>query len=152
MADAASADAPSSRLAPKIAAQKRRDIERMCELNARVRLCKGAYKEPPEVAHQSMDVIREHFIEYMQRLLTGARYPGIATHDDRLINATNTTLDPQLYVAGGALSIAELFNASRKYTAFGVGTLGLLGPGGNATIEFTCTERGAPASLTNTVW
>ena len=66
----------------------RQDVERMCELNARVRLCKGAYKEPPEIAHQSMDVIREHFVAYMKMLIPNARYPGIATHDDRLIDAT----------------------------------------------------------------
>lgn len=66
----------------------RADIERMCELKARVRLCKGAYKEPPEKAHQSMDVIRERFVEYMKLLLKHARYPGIATHDDLLIDAT----------------------------------------------------------------
>ena len=64
------------------------DIERMCELNASVRLCKGAYKEPPEIAYQSMDTIRERFITYMKRLLQDARYPGIATHDDLLIHAT----------------------------------------------------------------
>ncbi|NBC19069.1 MAG: proline dehydrogenase [Bacteroidetes bacterium] len=66
----------------------RRDIERMCELNASVRLCKGAYKEPPEIAYQNMDVIRERFIEYMELLLQHAHYPGIATHDDLLIDAT----------------------------------------------------------------
>ncbi len=66
----------------------REDVQRMCELNARVRLCKGAYKEPPSVAHQSMDTIREHFVEYMKMLLSNARYPGIATHDDLLIQAT----------------------------------------------------------------
>lgn len=66
----------------------REDIHRMCELNARVRLCKGAYKEPPSVAHQSMETIRERFVEYMQLLLSNARYPGIATHDDLLIQAT----------------------------------------------------------------
>lgn len=65
-----------------------RDVARMCELGARVRICKGAYKEPPAVAHQSMDTIRAHYIDYMQRLITEARYPGIATHDDQLIQAT----------------------------------------------------------------
>ncbi|HEX9659074.1 MAG TPA: proline dehydrogenase family protein [Rhodothermales bacterium] len=64
------------------------DVARMCELNARVRLCKGAYKEPPGVAYQQMPVIRERFIEHMQRLIEHARYPGIATHDDILIDAT----------------------------------------------------------------
>ena len=64
------------------------DIERMCDLGARVRLCKGAYKEPSHLAHQRMSVIRAHYIEYMKALLTRGNYPGIATHDDRLINAT----------------------------------------------------------------
>ncbi|HEY5564361.1 MAG TPA: proline dehydrogenase family protein [Rhodothermia bacterium] len=64
------------------------DVARMCELKARVRLCKGAYKEPPGIAYQDMPVIRERFIEYMQRLIDRARYPGIATHDDILIDAT----------------------------------------------------------------
>ena len=67
-----------------------RDIDRMCELNARVRLCKGAYQEPPDIAHQDMDRIRSRFIDYMERLLSRARYPGIATHDDRIIEATKT--------------------------------------------------------------
>ena len=65
-----------------------RDIDRMCDLNARVRICKGAYKEPPSIAYQRMDDIRGRFIAYMQQLLTHARYPAIATHDDLLIDAT----------------------------------------------------------------
>ncbi len=65
-----------------------RDVERMCELNARVRLCKGAYKEPASIAHQSMDEIRARFIDYMKLLIAEGRYPAIATHDDRLISAT----------------------------------------------------------------
>ena len=64
-----------------------KDVERMCDLNARVRICKGAYKEPPGLAHQSMDVIRERFLEYAKKLITDSRYPGIATHDDSLIDA-----------------------------------------------------------------
>ncbi len=64
------------------------DIARMCERKARVRLCKGAYKEPPDIAYQDMATIRARFIEYMQQLLLNGRYPGIATHDDVLIEAT----------------------------------------------------------------
>lgn len=64
------------------------DVARMCELGASVRLCKGAYKEPPSIAYQDMDEIRARFVDYMQRLIEEARYPGIATHDDRLIEAT----------------------------------------------------------------
>ena len=67
-----------------------RDVEHMCELNARVRLCKGAYKEPPDVAYQDMEVIRAQFTDYAKQLLTSARLPGIATHDDRLIEAAKS--------------------------------------------------------------
>ena len=67
-----------------------RDIERMCELGASVRLCKGAYGEPPAVAYQNMDVIRARFLDYMERLLQHTDYSGIATHDDQLIDATKT--------------------------------------------------------------
>ncbi len=66
------------------------DVARMCELNARVRLCKGAYKEPPEIAYQAMPEIRTNYKQLMQKLITEARYPGIATHDDELIEATKT--------------------------------------------------------------
>ena len=65
-----------------------RDVERMCELGASVRLCKGAYGEPPEIAYQDMDVIRARFIHYMKRLIADGGYAGIATHDDQIIRAT----------------------------------------------------------------
>jgi len=64
------------------------DIDRMCELGASVRLCKGAYAEPEAIAYQDMDVIRARFADYMERLLDHTDYSGIATHDDRLIRAT----------------------------------------------------------------
>jgi proline dehydrogenase len=64
------------------------DVDRMCELGASVRLCKGAYAEPETIAYQDMDVIRARFTDYMQRLLDHGDYSGIATHDDQLIRAT----------------------------------------------------------------
>jgi proline dehydrogenase len=67
-----------------------RDVERMIELQARVRLCKGAYKEPPDVAFQDMGKIRAQFTAQMQRLITDGRYPAVATHDDTLIDSTRT--------------------------------------------------------------
>lgn len=65
-----------------------RDVERMCELQARVRLCKGAYNEPAHLAWHHMPTIRKHFVAHMQTLLQNGRYPAIATHDDSLIEAT----------------------------------------------------------------
>ena len=64
------------------------DIARMCELQARVRLCKGAYSEPASLAWQDMPTIRERYLEYMEMLISKGRFPAIATHDDILINAT----------------------------------------------------------------
>lgn len=64
------------------------DVERMCELGASVRLCKGAYKEPPALAYQDMKTIRAHYINHAKRLISEAGYPGIATHDDQIIDAT----------------------------------------------------------------
>jgi len=68
----------------------REDVERMCTLGARVRLCKGAYKEPAAVAFQHMPEIRERYLEYMELLLTRGHFPAIATHDDQLLDATKS--------------------------------------------------------------
>lgn len=64
------------------------DVARMNELGARVRLCKGAYAEPPEVAFQEREQVDRSFVELMQMLLSGGNYPAIATHDERMIDAT----------------------------------------------------------------
>ena len=66
------------------------DIERVCALGARVRLCKGAYKEPAKLAYQDMPTIREQFLEHMDTLITKGKFPAIATHDDILIDATRS--------------------------------------------------------------
>ncbi len=66
----------------------REDIEELVRHNADVRICKGAYKEPPERACQNMADIRAVFKEYTARLLTTTSCTRIATHDDMLINWT----------------------------------------------------------------
>jgi proline dehydrogenase len=63
------------------------DVQRMCDLGASVRLCKGAYKEPASIAFQNMKTIREKYVEEMDVLLSKGRKPAIATHDDILIAA-----------------------------------------------------------------
>ncbi|HEY1977830.1 MAG TPA: proline dehydrogenase family protein [Candidatus Baltobacteraceae bacterium] len=63
------------------------DVERVIALGARVRLCKGAYNEPPELAYKKMPEIRENYLRLAKELLTRGNYPGIATHDRRLIEA-----------------------------------------------------------------
>ena len=61
------------------------DALRMNELGARVRLCKGAYAEPPEVAFQEKAKVDLNFVDVAKVLLTHGNYPALATHDDRII-------------------------------------------------------------------
>jgi len=62
------------------------DAKRMNELGVRVRLCKGAYAEPPEVAFQEKEKVDQNFIDVSKVLLTDGNYPALATHDDALID------------------------------------------------------------------
>jgi proline dehydrogenase len=64
------------------------DIRKLIELGARVRLCKGAYKEPPSLAVQTMAAVRQNFITLASLLLSQGNHLAIATHDDVLISWT----------------------------------------------------------------
>ncbi len=64
------------------------DVARMNELGARVRLCKGAYDEPASVAFRDRALVDKSYVELMRMLLSGGNFPGIATHDPRMIDAT----------------------------------------------------------------
>jgi len=61
------------------------DIEDMIALRARVRLCKGAYLEPPSVAFPGKADVDRSYVKLMQRLLAAGNYPGLATHDQAII-------------------------------------------------------------------
>ncbi len=62
------------------------DVEELNKGQIRVRLCKGAYDEPLEVAFKGRDEVDESYKRLMEQLLLHGRYPGLATHDDRLID------------------------------------------------------------------
>jgi proline dehydrogenase len=64
------------------------DAKRMNALGARVRLVKGAYKEPKAVAYQKKADVDAAFVEIMKALLAAGTLPAIATHDPVLIAAT----------------------------------------------------------------
>jgi proline dehydrogenase len=66
------------------------DLERVIGLGARVRLCKGAYNEPPEIALKAMPLIRSVYLRLAEALLSRGTYPAIATHDVRIIDAIKT--------------------------------------------------------------
>lgn len=61
------------------------DIERLIAMGARVRLCKGAYLEPADVAYPDKKDVDAHYVRLMHRLLEAGNYPGLATHDEAII-------------------------------------------------------------------
>lgn len=61
------------------------DVEMAIQTRSRVRLCKGAYKEPPEVAFPDKKEVDDNYIKCMHALIEGGNYPGIATHDPAII-------------------------------------------------------------------
>jgi len=61
------------------------DVDDMIALGARVRLCKGAYKEPATVAFPAKRDVDATYVRCMEQLLERGTYPGIATHDARII-------------------------------------------------------------------
>jgi proline dehydrogenase len=62
-----------------------KDVEAMIKLGARVRLCKGAYLEPAEVAYQEKAEVDRNYLRCMERLMSEGNYPGLATHDEKII-------------------------------------------------------------------
>lgn len=62
------------------------DVERANRLQCRVRICKGAYLEPATVAFPDKADVDRNYVEAMHRLMEHGNYPGIATHDEVIIN------------------------------------------------------------------
>lgn len=64
-----------------------KDVEELLQIGARIRLCKGAYKEPPEVAFPRKADVDANYVKLMRMLLPSGIYHGIATHDEKMIEA-----------------------------------------------------------------
>ena len=75
------------------------DIERLVSTGVRVRLCKGAYNEPREVAYPHKAEVDENYRKLMRTLLTQGNYPALATHDPSIIE------EAQAFVSAQAISL-----------------------------------------------
>ena len=64
------------------------DARDLLKIPARIRLCKGAYDEPPEVAYADKKDVDANYVRVMKLLLASGVYHGIATHDPKMIDAT----------------------------------------------------------------
>ena len=62
------------------------DIEKLLAEGIRIRLCKGAYKEPPEIAFQKKSEVDANYVKLMKILMKSRIYHGLATHDQKIIN------------------------------------------------------------------
>ncbi len=91
-----------------------RDAERLVEMGAPVRVVKGAYDEPPEVAFQEKGEVDRSFVRLTRLLLEGGVPTAVATHDERMIDAAleharGMGLPP------GALELQMLYGVRRPY-------------------------------------
>ena len=62
------------------------DVEKLLAEGIRIRLCKGAYKEPPEIAFQQKSEVDANYVKLMKVLMKSKVYHGLATHDENIIN------------------------------------------------------------------
>jgi proline dehydrogenase len=92
------------------------DVERLNSAGVRVRLVKGAYREPREVAYQRKDEVDAAFIELMRTLLRNGQYPAIATHDPAMLEATKTFAREQ-HLANDKFEFQMLYGIRRDLQA-----------------------------------
>jgi proline dehydrogenase len=61
------------------------DVRALAELQPNVRICKGIYLEPPEIAFRDFEAVQASFVQTLKELLESGSYVGIATHDEWLL-------------------------------------------------------------------
>lgn len=71
------------------------DIARLIDSQTRVRLCKGAYLEPATVAYPDKKDVDEAYLRLAKQLVTSGNYPGLATHDEQIIEAMKAFITEQ---------------------------------------------------------
>jgi proline dehydrogenase len=79
-----------------------KDVNDLLAAGIRIRLCKGAYKEPPDIAFQKKADVDANYVKLMKALITSGIYHGLATHDERIINqatafATREKISPDSF-------------------------------------------------------
>src|SRR5256712_1672499 len=67
--------------------RSKKDVEQLVAQGVRIRLVKGAYQEPKEVAFQNKSDVDHNYVQLMMMLLLKGNYPAFATHDEAIINA-----------------------------------------------------------------
>jgi proline dehydrogenase len=90
------------------------DISRLVDLGAPVRLCKGAYNEPASVAFQDRSEVDASYVRLMKMLLDGGAPTAIASHDEKMIDATLEHV-ARNGIPDDAFEIQMLYGVRREY-------------------------------------
>ena len=69
------------------------DIDSLKAMKANVRICKGIYIEPPEIAYNDREIVRQNYSTLLKDLLGAGCYVGIATHDKWLVDDAFQTIE-----------------------------------------------------------
>ena len=72
-----------------------KDIDCLNKEHIPIRLCKGAYKEPPGVAFQRKPVVDRNYVRLLNMILVGGTYPAVATHDPKMVTEALRTVKSQ---------------------------------------------------------
>lgn len=88
------------------------DVERLVAMQARVRLCKGAYLEAAEVAFPDKADVDRNYVRLMERLLRAGNYPGIATHDESILSHARALIKRES-IGDGRLEFQMLYGVRR---------------------------------------
>ena len=86
------------------------DVRALADLRPNVRLCKGIYVEPEEVAYHDREAVRANFVRALDELLACGAYVGIATHDEWLIGESLRRVEgmaPEAYEFQMLLGVRE---------------------------------------------
>lgn len=71
------------------------DVQAVAATNGNLRICKGIYKEAPEIAFQDKEAVRENYLHLVKTMLNAGAYVGIATHDIYLIDTLEAFINDQ---------------------------------------------------------
>jgi proline dehydrogenase len=92
--------------------RSRKDVEQLIAQGVRMRLVKGAYKEPKTVAFQSKSEVDSHYVQLMMLLLARGNFPAIASHDEAIIAAACKFVRDQ-GISKDAFEFQELYGIRR---------------------------------------
>jgi proline dehydrogenase len=88
------------------------DVRELCGEGIRIRLCKGAYKEPADLAFQAKSEVDESFLRLTRIMLQSGVYHGIATHDPAMIDGTKAFAQAES-IAPGTFEFQMLYGVRR---------------------------------------